>query len=125
MPSARKRPSPSPASAGILLALLAPCVVSAQEATLFASDEPLVLRLEAPLRTVFGDRDDPEYQPARIEVESATGAPLSIDLRVRVRGKSRTAACEFAPLLLNFRNEQPEGSPFAGENRLKLVTHCR
>jgi hypothetical protein len=107
------------------LALAASCAASAQQSALFSSDEPLVMRLEAPLRTVFGAREDPEYQPARIEVTSAAGEPLGIDLRVRVRGKSRTVACEFTPLLLNFPSEQPEGSPFAGENRLKLVTHCR
>ena len=43
---------------------------------------------------------------------------------MRVRGKSRIRACEFPPLLLNFPGEQPAGSPFAGENRLKLVTYC-
>ena len=124
MHSARKPPSSSLVSAAALLTLLLPCVSFAQGSTLFSSDEPLVIRLEAPLRTIFAAREDPEFQPARIEVESGTGEPLSVDLRARVRGKSRTVACEFAPLLLNFRSDQPEGSPFAGENRLKLVTHC-
>jgi hypothetical protein len=103
--------------------LLAPCAASAQN-TLFSSDEPLVMRLEAPLRKVFASRDDPQYQAARIELDGVRGEPLSIDLRIRVRGKSRIEACRFPPLLLNFPSEQPEGSPFAGENRLKLVTHC-
>lgn len=104
-------------------ALLAPCGAFAQN-TLFSSDEPLVMRLEAPLRTVLASRDDPEYRPARIELDGVGDEPLSIDLRIRVRGKSRTEACRFPPLLLNFPSEQPEGSPFAGEHRLKLVTHC-
>ena len=124
MHSARKPPSSSRALATALLVLLSPCVSFAQGSTLFSSDQPLAIRLEAPLRTIFAAREDPEFQPARIEIESANGEPLSIDLRVRVRGKSRTVACEVAPLLLNFRSDQPEGSPFAGENRLKLVTHC-
>lgn len=111
-------------SAGLLSALLLAGPASAQESALFLDDEPLTLRLEAPLRTVFADRDDPEFQPARIEVANAGGAPLAVDLRVRVRGKSRTAACDFPPLLLNFPRNQPAGSPFAGEDRLKLVTHC-
>jgi hypothetical protein len=105
-------------------ALLLTSVAPAQESTLFLDDEPLVIRLEGPLGTVLADRDDPEFQPARIEVANAQGEPLSIDLRVRVRGKSRTAACDFPPLLLNFPSDQPAGSPFAGEDRLKLVTHC-
>ncbi len=124
MPSVRKPSSSGSAFAAALSVLLAPCVAAAQESTLFLSGEPLALKLEVPLRAVLASRDDPAYQPARIEVD-APGGPLSIDLRVRVRGKSRKEACEFPPLLLNFPDDQPEGSLFAGENRLKLVTHCR
>ena len=124
MPSARATPSSKPAWASALLALLWLGDAAAQDSTLFSSDAPLVIRLEAPLRTILAERDEPEYRPARIEIQSVQGEPLAIDLRVRVRGKSRTEACEFPPLLLNFPGDQPEGSPFAGENRLKLVTHC-
>jgi hypothetical protein len=125
MPSARQLPPVRHASSAALVsALLLAGVAPAQESTLFIHDEPLVIRLEAPLRTIFADRGDPEYQPARIEVENAQGEPLAVDLRVRLRGKSRTEACSFPPLLLNFPGDQPAGSPFAGENRLKLVTHC-
>lgn len=123
MPSVRQSSTASFTFA-VLLAFLTPCVAAGQGSTLFESDEPLVLRLEAPLRTVLASREDPQYSPARIEARTAAGTPLSIDLRVRVRGKSRAANCEFPPLLLNFRGQQPEGSPFGGEDRLKLVTHC-
>lgn len=125
MPGVRKSSTASFASVAVLVAAVLPCVAAAQGSSLFTSDEPLVLRLEAPLRTVFASREDPEYSPARIDVQTADGSPLSIDLRIRVRGKSRTVNCQFPPLRLNFRNQQPEGSPFAGEDRLKLVTHCR
>ena len=91
---------------------------------LFDSEQPLSLRLEAPLRTVFQQRNDPEYQPAKLITVDEQGTNVAVDLRLRVRGKSRVLACEFPPLLLNFAVEQPAGSPFAGENRLKLVTHC-
>jgi len=125
MPSVRKPSSSRSAFAVVLSVLLGPCAAAAQESTLFQSNEPLVIRLEVPLRAVLASRDDPEYQPSRIEVANAQGEPLSTDLRVRVRGKSRKEACEFPPLLLNFPDDQPEGSPFASENRMKLVTHCR
>jgi hypothetical protein len=125
MGSCRKPLSSPRACVSALLALLASCAAAAQGGSLFADDEPLTLRLETPLRTLLADEDDREYHPARILVAGEQDAPLAIDLRVRVRGKSRTEACEFPPLLLNFPREQPEGSPFAGENRLKLVTHCR
>jgi hypothetical protein len=125
MPSARQPlPLRHAFAAGLMSALLSAGAASAEVSTLFVDDEPLAIRLEAPLRTVFADGDDPEYQPARIEVANAEGEPLAVDLRVRLRGKSRTEACTFPPLLLNFPSDQPAGSPFAGENRLKLVTHC-
>ena len=91
---------------------------------LFEDETVLALKLEAPFRTILRDRDDPEYQPARIVTADDKGAEVAIDLRVRVRGKSRVQACAFPPILLNFPGEQPAGSPFAVENRLKLVTYC-
>jgi hypothetical protein len=106
------------------LAALAAIPAAAPAATLFEADDVLTLRIEAPFRTVLRTRNDPEYQPARIVTPSEQGADTAIDARVRVRGRSRVQACEFPPLLLNFPAEQPDGSPFAGENRLKLVTHC-
>ena len=69
---------------------------------LFDSEQPLSLRLEAPLRAVFQQRDEPEpeYQPAKLIAVDEQGADVTVDLRLRVRGKSRLLACEFAPLLL-------------------------
>ena len=102
--------------------LVSPGLASA--APLFEDEAVLALKLEAPFRTILRDRNQPEYQPARIVAPGDEGSEVSIDLRVRVRGRSRVQACEFPPLLLNFPDEQPAGSPFARENRLKLVTYC-
>lgn len=107
----------------LLIVLALPAFAAAAPGDLFTATEPLDLRLEFPLRTVISDRANREYRPARILVAGEQG-DVSVDLRVRLRGKSRVDVCEFPPLLLNFRSSQPEGSPFAGENRLKLVTHC-
>jgi hypothetical protein len=107
--------------AAIALAALLPSLSRAAPSTLFDAATPFAIRLEAPFQTVLRQRDNPEYQPARVV---AGPGDVAVDLRVRVRGKSRVKACEFPPLLLNFPKDQAEGSPFAGENRLKLVTHC-
>jgi hypothetical protein len=93
-------------------------------AALFGPDEPLSIRLEAPLGKVARAADDPQYEPAKLLTSDEQGAEVAIRLRVRARGKSRLKACDFPPLLLNFPAKQPAGSPFEGENRLKLVTHC-
>jgi len=105
------------------LGALLPATALAAPSTLFTADAPFAMRLEAPFQAVLRRREDPEYQPAHIVAAGGQDA-VTIDLRVRVRGKSRVKACEFPPLLLNFSKDQPQGSPFAGENRLKLVTHC-
>jgi hypothetical protein len=112
------------AIATALAATVLPRIAPAAPDELFGSDAPFAIRLEAPFTTVLRQRADPEYQPARIVMSDESGADVAIDLRVRVRGRSRVTACAFPPLLLNFPGEQPAGSPFATENRLKLVTYC-
>jgi hypothetical protein len=94
-------------------------------ADLFASDEPLTLKLAAPLATVFRQRQKPEFQEAQLAYRDATKGEVTVPLRVRVRGKSRAAFCDFPPLLLNFRTGDLVGTVFEGEDRLKLVTHCK
>jgi hypothetical protein len=100
--------------------------VAAPPAALFTADEPLRFRLEAPFTLVVRDRTDPDpdYRPARLLYSDAGGAETAIDLRIRVRGRSRAANCAFPPLLLNFSGEGVSATLFDGQNRLKLVTHC-
>jgi hypothetical protein len=118
----------------VSLAVLSACgsasLALAQEtaapSTLFTADEPLRMSLEAPFSRVFRDRTnpDPDYQGGRLVYADASGAEVAIDLRVRVRGRSRAANCAFPPLLLNFPEEGVSATMFDGQNRLKLVTHC-
>ena len=91
---------------------------------LFADDAPLTLRLEAPIATVKRSSADPQYSPGRLSYAGADGGTVAVDLRVRVRGKSRIKACKFPPLLLNFRTGDLKGTVLEGQDRLKLVTHC-
>jgi hypothetical protein len=91
---------------------------------LFADDTPLEIKLTAPFQAVFRTRQDPQYQAATLAIGGAEDAAQAVPLRVRVRGKSRAALCSFPPLLLNFRTEDLASTVLAGEDRLKLVTHC-
>jgi len=111
----------------VLLALGAGGISRAQDAasTLFASDEPLRFRLEAPFTAVNRDRKDPENHSARLVYSDGSGTEVGIDLAVRVRGKSRAQVCAFPPLLLNFPSKALAGTLFEGQNKLKLVTHCQ
>jgi hypothetical protein len=91
---------------------------------LFASEEPLKFTLEMPYADVLGSRSNPEYLDARLLYKDSSGSDVALDLKVRVRGKSRAVACPFPPLLLNFPAKALGGTWFDGENKLKLVTHC-
>jgi hypothetical protein len=104
-------------------ALLAASDARAADNSLFASAEPLVLRLEAPLATIQNTHAKPEYQDGTLKFQDANGE-RSVDVRVRVRGHSRVHACDFPPLLVNFRTNELVGTPFEGEDKLKLVTYC-
>src|SRR5215471_18909284 len=110
-------------AAGLCCALLA-SGARAADTGLFTSTEPLVLRLEAPLATLENRRSKPEYHDATLKFQDGNGE-RSVDVRVRVRGKSRLQACDFPPLLLNFKTGELVGTVLEGEDKLKLVTHCQ
>jgi hypothetical protein len=44
---------------------------------------------------------------------------------VRLRGKSRLRVCKFPPLRLRFGTDGSATGAFAGQDKVKLVTHCR
>ncbi len=105
--------------------LASPALAEVAASPLFAADEPLRLRLEAPFSQLFrGGGEKRDFQSGRVVYTDASGNEVAIDLGVRVRGRSRAANCSFKPLLLNFAADGVDGTLFAGQNKLKLVTHC-
>ena len=88
---------------------------------LFESDELLEVTLEGPLAAVLrDDRGEPEQFPFTLTV-----AGQNIPVQVRQRGNFRRLNCRFPPLRLNFKKKETKGSVFEGQNKLKLVTHCK
>lgn len=118
------------------IALLSPVLAAAQpdepstaaEAPLFASDDVLDLTLEGDLRPIFRDRrDEPDDRPATLSYVGPDGAPVALDIEVQTRGNFRLhrLRCNVPPLRLDVHKAALEGTVFAGQRRLKLVTHCR
>ena len=107
--------------AALCLLGLAPGAAGAA-AALFDDDAVLDVRLAGPLATLSGDRADAvrEEHPFTLLV-----AGSDIPLSVRVRGKSRIELCDFPPLRLRFAAAHAADTVFAGQHKLKLVTHCR
>jgi len=95
-------------------------------APLFASHSPLQVRIAAPLTTLIKTRPDEDYLDGTFTFTGENGVEQTVDLKVRTRGNFRRKrqTCPFPPIWLNFRKDQLPGTPFAGQDKLKLVTHC-
>ncbi len=120
--------------AGIVLAFAASA--SAQdEATdllrgitpLFTGHTLLDVTIEAPLKTLMKERPDKEYLAGTFRLEEADGTERSFALKLRTRGNYRRdrTHCDFTPIRLNFQQDRLAGTLLAGQDKLKLVTHCR
>lgn len=107
--------------------LNSPPLAGQEDKPLFASHDVLNVRIEAPLTTLMRERPDEEYLDGTFAIVADDGSEQSFDLKLRTRGKFRREkrTCGFAPVRLNFRRKQVEGSVLAGQDKLKLVTHCQ
>jgi len=96
-------------------------------APLFASHAPLAVTIEAPLTTLMKERPDDEYLEGTFSYTGDDGAEQTFDLKIRARGKFRLQKdiCNFSPIRLNFKKKQVADTLFAGQDKLKLVTHCQ
>jgi len=88
--------------------------------SLFDDNSILEVTMSGPLSTLLKQKKNREEYPFSLTVDDT-----SIDVAVRIRGNSRVAVCRFPPLRLNFTASGADGTAFAGENKLKLVTHCQ
>lgn len=94
---------------------------------LFASESALQVRITAPLTTLMRKRSDTEYLDGTFSYIDESGAEKILSLKLRARGVYRRnrSTCTLPPIRLNFRKKQVTGTAFAGQDKLKLVTHCR
>ena len=102
-------------------------VLPTGDTPLFAEDSLLSVTIEAPLTTLMDERPDEEYLEGTFSYTDASGKERTLDLKLRTRGKYRREKthCDFAPIRLNFRTDQVVDTLFAGQDKLKLVTHCQ
>lgn len=105
----------------ILLCLLLSGLVSPLfAASIFDDHSILELELTGPVWSLIKNKED------RIEqsfILSSDG--LTLNLAVRARGNSRMRVCDFPPLRFNFNATDTPGTPFEGQDKLKLVTRCK
>ncbi|MEJ2400269.1 MAG: hypothetical protein P8Y52_02650 [Xanthomonadales bacterium] len=99
--------------------LLAEAAPNGPPAGLFESTDLLEVELIGPVSSVLKDRDERNEQRF---VLAHDGIEQAVRVRVRGHSRSRRSICTFPPL--RFRFEDGVGA-FAGQEKLKLVTHCR
>lgn len=94
---------------------------------LFQSEDPLHLRLVAPIAELKRERSDEEELDGTLRWSEADGREVEVAVRIRARGnyRRRRDTCPFPPLRLNFKKSEVEGTVFDGQDKLKLVSHCR
>lgn len=95
---------------------------------LFASHEPLILRIEADYGTIFKERDDEStYHPAKLTLAGAGGTPTTINIELRTRGHYRLQSriCGFPPVRVNFPKDSVVGTVFEDQDKIDLATHCQ
>lgn len=105
-----------------LAALAAATPAAAQTASpLFGADTPLQLTIAGPVRSLARDRDG----PGGTATLAVAGQPaIAVTLSPRGNFRRQRGTCDFPPLRVAFAAPPPAVSPFAGQKRLKLVTHC-
>jgi hypothetical protein len=102
--------------------------VSSGQSPLFqnsAAAPLLSLQLETDLRSLFRDRGENRAEHgARLRfTDGADSGSVKVDLRTR--GIFRLKRCAFPPIRIDLPARKVEHTPFAGQDKLKLVTHCQ
>ena len=96
-------------------------------APLFADDSLLEVTIDAPFATLMEVRPDKAELKGSFSYTEADGTQRRVAIKLRTRGNYRRDRehCDFAPIRLNFRKSEVRDTLFAGQDKLKLVTHCQ
>ena len=105
------------------LATAVPAHAQVPAKPLFAADDPIHIVIQAPLSTLSHNRENNGVIAGTLTDPSGQNLPITLALRGITRRTSEI--CDFPPLRVDFAAPPPATSLFAGQRKLKLVTHCR
>lgn len=105
------------------IAVAAPVMAQSPPKPLFASDDIIHVTIRGPISAIARGNRDGAAQAATLTVAGGDTLPITLTARGITRRKKDT--CQFPPLRVDFSGRPASPSLFAGQKRLKLVTHCR
>ncbi len=100
----------------------------AQEASispLFASQEPLDLRLDFSFKEFREETNDSTYLDRVMYFKTGDNQWDSIDVRLRKRGHFRLERCFYPPVKIRIKKKKRKGTIFEEDKNLKLVLPCQ
>lgn len=108
-----------------LIAAAAAPAAAAPSTPLFASDAPIQFTIQGPIGNLV--RNSERSQVPIAATLALAGSDETHPIRLTPRGitRLRKETCGFPPLRVEFGQPPAAASLFAGQRRLKLVTHCR
>lgn len=92
---------------------------------LFASDEIVRITIRGPVDTIAKAAEESQATYPGTVTVAGTSDALPVQLAQRGITRRKGDVCQFPPLRVTFNQPPAAGSLFAGQRRLKLVTHCR
>ena len=114
------------ALAALALVAASPIIAAPEPAKpLFAADETIHITIRGPVDVLARGGPDSRSTVAGTIGVNGTQDLLPIQLALRGITRRERDVCQFPPLRVVFTQPPPAGSLFAGQRKLKLVTHCR
>lgn len=114
------------ALAALAFATLTSAAAAAEPAKpLFASDDVIRITIRGPVDAIAKAPEESRASYPGTVTVAGTSDALPIQLAQRGITRRKGDVCQFPPLRVTFNQPPPAGSLFAGQRRLKLVTHCR
>src|SRR5262245_27820604 len=92
---------------------------------LFASEAPIRIAIQGPVDAIARKASNSVEPQAATLTVAGTGESHAIRLSARGLSRRTGGICNFPPLRVEFAQPPAAGSLFAGQRRLKLVTHCQ
>lgn len=94
---------------------------------LFHSDSVLEITMRLPLKDIISDTKERNEHDSQLYYTSEDGTIRTHKVKIQVRGKTRALKqiCAFPPLQLNFNKVDTKNTVFEGQNKIKLVAHCK